>query len=64
MRPTLRQLEYIVAVHQLGGFGLAADLLHVSQPSLSNQIAAVEADLGVRLTSTLPRFRHEAQSCS
>ncbi|SFK88524.1 transcriptional regulator, LysR family [Loktanella salsilacus] len=49
MRPTLRQLEYIVAVHQLGGFGLAADLLHVSQPSLSNQIAAVEADLGVRL---------------
>jgi LysR family transcriptional regulator, hydrogen peroxide-inducible genes activator len=49
MRPTLRQLEYIVAVHQLGGFGLAAETLHVSQPSLSNQIAAVETDLGVRL---------------
>lgn len=49
MRPTLRQLEYVVAVHQLGGFGLAADTMHVSQPSLSNQIAAVEADLGVRL---------------
>ena len=49
MRPTLRQLEYIVAVYQLGGFGLAADLLNVSQPSLSNQIAAVEADLGVVL---------------
>lgn len=49
MRPTLRQLEYIVAVHQLGAFGLAAEMLHVSQPSLSNQIAAVEADLGVRL---------------
>lgn len=49
MRPTLRQLEYIVTVHQLGGFGLAAQTLHVSQPSLSNQIAAVEADLGVRL---------------
>ncbi|WP_376873644.1 LysR substrate-binding domain-containing protein [Albirhodobacter sp. R86504] len=49
MRPTLRQLQYIVTVHQLGGFGLAADVLHVSQPSLSNQIAAVEADLGVVL---------------
>ncbi|MFW2589831.1 LysR substrate-binding domain-containing protein [Sagittula sp. SSi028] len=42
-------MEYIVAVHELGGFGLAAQALHVSQPSLSNQIATVEADLGVRL---------------
>ncbi|MFS4579983.1 LysR substrate-binding domain-containing protein [Phaeobacter sp. C3_T13_0] len=49
MRPTLRQLEYIVMVHQLGGFGLAAETLNVSQPSLSNQVATVEADLGVRL---------------
>ncbi|SNT26869.1 hydrogen peroxide-inducible genes activator [Tropicimonas sediminicola] len=49
MRPTLRQLEYIVAVHQLGSFGLAAEVKHVSQPSLSNQVAAVEAELGVRL---------------
>jgi LysR family hydrogen peroxide-inducible transcriptional activator len=49
MRPTLRQLEYIVTVHQLGSFGLAADVLNVSQPSLSNQIATVEAELGVRL---------------
>lgn len=49
MRPTLRQMEYIVAVHQLGSFGMAADVLHVSQPSLSNQVAAVEAELGVRL---------------
>ncbi len=49
MRPTLRQLEYIVAVHQLGNFSLAAEMLNVSQPSLSSQIAAVEADLGVRL---------------
>lgn len=49
MRPTLRQMEYIVTVHQLGGFGLAAEKLNVSQPSLSTQIAAVEHDLGVRL---------------
>jgi LysR family hydrogen peroxide-inducible transcriptional activator len=49
MRPTFRQLQYVVTVHQLGNFGLAADVLNVSQPSLSNQIAAVEAELGVRL---------------
>lgn len=49
MRPTLRQLEYVVAVHQHGSFVLAAELLNVSQPSLSNQVAAVEAELGVRL---------------
>lgn len=49
MRPTLRQLEYIVTVARLGQFGLAAEALNVSQPSLSAQIAAVEEDLGVRL---------------
>ena len=46
MRPTLRQLQYIVTLHRLGRFGLAAEVLGVSQPSLSAQIAAVEADLG------------------
>ncbi|WP_425101963.1 LysR substrate-binding domain-containing protein [Tropicibacter sp. S64] len=49
MRPTLRQMEYIVTVHQLGSFSLAAAKLNVSQPSLSTQLATVEADLGVRL---------------
>jgi LysR family hydrogen peroxide-inducible transcriptional activator len=42
-------MDYIVTVHQLASFSLAAEKLNVSQPSLSNQIAAVEADLGVRL---------------
>lgn len=49
MRPTLRQLEYIVTVARLGGFGLAADALNVSQPSLSAQIAEVERDFGARI---------------
>ncbi len=49
MRPTLRQLEYIVTVHRLGRFGLAAELLNVSQPSLSAQIAAVEEEFDLRL---------------
>ncbi len=49
MRPSLRQLQYIVTVARLGGFGLAADALNVSQPSLSAQIAEVESELGARL---------------
>ncbi|MGF1545462.1 MAG: hydrogen peroxide-inducible genes activator [Parvularculaceae bacterium] len=49
MRPTLRQLQYLVAVCDLGKFGEAARKLRVSQPSLSAQIADVEATLGVKL---------------
>jgi LysR family hydrogen peroxide-inducible transcriptional activator len=57
MRPTLRQLQYLVAVHDLGRFGEAAKKLNVSQPSLSTQIAEVEALLGVTL---IERGRHGA----
>ncbi len=49
MRPTLRQLEYIVAIADTGQVGLAAASLNVSQPSLSSQLAEVETDLGVTL---------------
>lgn len=49
MRPTLRQLQYIVAVADTGQVGLAASQLNVSQPSLSAQLSEVEADLGVVL---------------
>jgi LysR family hydrogen peroxide-inducible transcriptional activator len=46
MRPTLRQLEYIVAVAETGRFSDAAKRLNVSQPSLSTQIADAELHLG------------------
>lgn len=49
MRPTLRQLQYIVTVADTGRFGLAAEILGVSQPSLSAQLAEAEASLGARL---------------
>lgn len=49
VRPTIRQLEYIVTVADVGRIGAAAAKLHVSQPSLSAQLAEVEADLGVTL---------------
>ena len=49
MRPSLRQLEYIVAIADCGQIGLAAARMNVSQPSLSAQLAEVEEDLGVLL---------------
>jgi len=49
MRPSLRQLEYLVAVADLLHFRRAAEATHVSQPGLSAQIQELERLLGVRL---------------
>ena len=46
---TLRQLQYAVAVADLLSFRKAAERCHVSQPSLSAQLAQLEGALGVRL---------------
>src|SRR5213076_1112332 len=45
----LRQLEYVVAVFDHGTFTRAAAAVHVTQPSLSQGIRALEAELGVDL---------------
>lgn len=47
--PTLRQLEYLVAIADLQHFGRAADACHVAQPTLSQQVRALEERLGVIL---------------
>jgi LysR family hydrogen peroxide-inducible transcriptional activator len=49
MRPSIRQLEYAVALAEHGHFGRAARACAVSQPALSAQIQALEQVLGVRL---------------
>ena len=51
----LRQLEYVVAIVDHGGFTRAANALHVSQPSLSQGVRNLETELGVELFHRLGR---------
>jgi LysR family hydrogen peroxide-inducible transcriptional activator len=66
----LHQLRYFLAICQAGSFTGAAKASHVSQPSLSSQLAKLEAELGgplfergrkgARLTDRGERFKPRA----
>lgn len=59
LRFTLRQLEYFVAVGEMGSIALAAEKVNVSSPSISAAISQIEKEFG------LPLFvRHHAQGLS
>lgn len=46
---TLQQLTYFLAAANHGSFSAAAESLHMAQPSLSDQVRRLEAELGVSL---------------
>lgn len=52
---TLRQLEYLIAIAQAGSFAAAAAKVGVSQPTLSQQIRALEDEVGAPLVSRTSR---------
>ena len=45
----VRVLEYFLAVVQEENLSRAADVLHITQPTLSRQMAQLEEELGVQL---------------
>ena len=51
----IHQLRYFVAVADEGSFSRAAIREHVAQPSLSQQIQKLEAEMDQRLFDRLPR---------
>ena len=52
---TLQQLQYFLAAYRHGSFSAAATDLHMAQPSISEQIRRLEAELGVRLFQRVGR---------
>jgi DNA-binding transcriptional LysR family regulator len=52
----LRQLEYLVALAREKHFGRAADVCHVTQPTLSAAIRLLEEDLGAPIVERGHRF--------
>ncbi|RYE86356.1 MAG: hydrogen peroxide-inducible genes activator [Hyphomicrobiales bacterium] len=54
-QPTLRQLQYVVALADAGHFGRAAEQSHVTQPALSQQVRLLEDMCGAPLFDRLGR---------
>jgi DNA-binding transcriptional LysR family regulator len=55
IRPTLRQIDCLLAIRETGGFSRAAERLGLSQPALSAQVKELEQALGLRLIDRTTR---------
>lgn len=53
----IRQFQYLVALEQERHFGRAAEKCHVSQPSLSSSLKALEEELGVPIILRQQKFQ-------
>src|SRR4029450_12670333 len=53
--PTIKQLQYLVALHRHGHFGKAADSCFVTQSTLSAGLRELETQLGVTLVERTRR---------
>src|SRR3954451_7065800 len=54
--PTIKQLQYLVALREHGHFGKAADACFVTQSTLSAGLRELEASLGVMLVERTRRI--------
>jgi DNA-binding transcriptional LysR family regulator len=52
---SLKGMECLVAIIEQGSLTKAARVLHMSQPALSHQIAAIERELGTAVVERMPR---------
>lgn len=55
MHLTLKHLRYFTALVDAGTFSRAAEVLHITQPALSQQIKELEAQFGTQLVERQPR---------
>ena len=62
--PTLKQLQYLVALHDHGHFGKAAEACFVTQSTLSAGLRELESLIGVTLVERTRRVvRFTALGC-
>ncbi|AZS15205.1 LysR family transcriptional regulator [Paenibacillus lutimineralis] len=52
---TLQQLKYFIEIVNCGSINKAAESLYISQPSLSNAVKDLEAEIGVELFNRTPK---------
>jgi LysR family transcriptional regulator, cyn operon transcriptional activator len=62
LRITIRQLQYLIAVAEHRSFTRAAEVLYISQPTLSQQLMKLESSLRTRLIERAPHNIHLSEA--